>query len=174
MTELVDLIPHEDLAPGFILITPTPYEPRGAARNDRPKNSMRSNPQAIRKLSDRLVAFAKQKAIPVVDLNGRVWRDNRQDQGQGSLSSSRRFGPSNSVGQASWPFLIPARDRSRRQDFSIWPSTRRPAKSSGARDRRSPELTTQDGLVMTRKVSAFPFETSGNPAGSDFAPCTTA
>jgi len=33
------------------------------------------------------------------------------------------------------------------------------------------ELTNpKDGLVMTRKVSAFPFETSGNPAGIDFAP----
>jgi len=169
MTELVDLIRTKTSA-RIILITPTPYEP-GVRTDDQAKKLDAFYPQAIRKLSDRLVAFAKQKAIPVVDLNAAYGETIAKIKAKDP--SFKFTGDSvhpNSVGQALMAFLIlqGIGADGRILDLAIDAKAGKVVRSEG---QTITELTNpKNGLVMTRKVSAFPFETSGNPAGIDFAP----
>ena len=169
MTELVDLIRTKTSA-RIILITPTPYEP-GVRTDDQAKKLDTFYPQAIRKLSDRLVAFAKQKAIPVVDLNAAYAETIAKIKAKDP--SFKFTGDSvhpNSVGQALMAFLIlqGIGADGRILDLAIDAKAGKVVRSEG---QTITELTNpKNGLVMTRKVSAFPFETSGNPAGIDFAP----
>jgi len=169
MTELVGLIRTKTSA-RIILVTPTPYEP-GVRTDDQAKKLDAFYPQVIRKLSDRLIAFAKQKAIPVVDLNAAYAETIAKIKAKDP--SFRFTGDSvhpNSVGQALMAFLIlkgiGADGRS--LDLAIDAKAGKVVRSEG---QTITELTnSKDGLVMTRKVSVFPFEASGNPAGTDFSP----
>ena len=169
MTQLVDLIRTKTSA-RIILITPTPYEP-GVRTDDQAKKLDAFYPQTIRKISDRLVAFAKEKAIPVVDLNAAYAKTVAKI--KAGVPSFKFTGDSihpNAVGQALMAFLIlkGIGADGRVLDLAIDAKAGKVVRSEG---QTVTELTkSKDGLVMTRKVSAFPFETSGSPAGIDFAP----
>jgi lysophospholipase L1-like esterase len=169
MTQLVDLIRTKTSA-RIILITPTPYEP-GVRTDDQARKLDVFYPQTIRKISDRLVAFAKEKAIPVVDLNAAYAKTVAKI--KAGAPSFRFTGDSihpNAVGQALMAFLIlkGIGADGRVLDLAIDAKAGKVVRSEG---QTVTELTkSKDGLVMTRKVSAFPFETSGSPAGIDFAP----
>jgi len=169
MTQLVDLIRTKTSA-RIILITPTPYEP-GVRTDDQARKLDAFYPQTIRKISDRLVAFAKEKAIPVVDLNAAYAKTVAKI--KAGAPSFKFTGDSihpNAVGQALMAFLIlkGIGADGRILDLAIDAKAGKVVRSEG---QTVTELTkSKDGLVMTRKVSAFPFETSGSPAGIDFAP----
>jgi len=101
MTQLVDLIRTKTSA-RIILITPR-LEP-GVRTDDQAKKLDAFYPQTIRKISDRLVAFAKEKAIPVVTSTPRMRRRSPKSRPGSPPSSSRaiRSIPMRSA-RRSWP-----------------------------------------------------------------------
>lgn len=154
----------------IILVSPITYE-TGVQTDERGKQLDKFYPDTLRRMSERLVAFGKEKGIPVIDLNAAYTETIARYK---AADPAKKFSfdgiHPGAEGQALMAYLLLKAMGADGDilDLSLDAETRTVLESKNQTVTNI--ASTKDGLSFTRKVTAFPFRTSGEPLSIDTAP----